>query len=58
MIKVTIDINYILTERSREYYCEGYRWLDLVCMQEWMELSGNYMVSASIYGGYTPVTVT
>lgn len=58
MIKVTIDINYILTERSREYYGEGYRWLDLVCMQEWMELSGNYMVSANIYEGYTPVTVT
>jgi len=24
----TININYILAERSREYYGEGYRWLD------------------------------
>src|SRR6185437_6751356 len=27
---LTIDINYILAERSREYYGEGYRWYDLI----------------------------
>src|SRR5690606_40596456 len=25
----TIDIDYILAERSREYFGEGYRWYDL-----------------------------
>jgi hypothetical protein len=34
----TIDINYILAERSREYYGEGYRWYDLVRTQKWAEL--------------------
>ena len=29
----TIDINYILAERSREYFGEGYRWFDLVRTQ-------------------------
>ena len=29
-----IDINYILAERSREYYAEGYRWFDLTRTQK------------------------
>ena len=33
----TIDINYILDERSREFYGEGYRWFDLVRTQKWNE---------------------
>src|SRR5690606_18437169 len=36
-----IDINYILAERSREYYGEGYRWYDLVRTQKWAELSSS-----------------
>ena len=39
-----IDINYILAERSREYYGEGYRWYDLVRTQKWEELSGTYTI--------------
>ncbi len=40
----TIDINYILAERSREFYGEGYRWFDLVRTQKWAELAGKYTI--------------
>lgn len=43
----TIDINYILDERSREFYGEGYRWFDLVRTQKWNE----YADSCVICGG-------
>ncbi|MDX5436854.1 MAG: RagB/SusD family nutrient uptake outer membrane protein, partial [Pontibacter sp.] len=54
----TIDINYILAERSREYYGEGYRWYDLVRTQKWAELAGTYQIAGSSYGDHTPQTVT
>jgi hypothetical protein len=54
----TIDINYILAERSREYYGEGYRWFDLVRTQKWNELAGTYRIGGTNYGDHTPVTVT
>jgi len=54
----TIDINYILAERSREYYGEGYRWYDLVRTQKWNELASTYQIAGSNYGDHTPVTVT
>lgn len=53
-----IDINYILAERSREYYAEGYRWFDLVRTQKWEELAGSYEVCGTAYGDHTPVTYT
>ncbi|MBC9797397.1 RagB/SusD family nutrient uptake outer membrane protein [Sinomicrobium weinanense] len=53
-----IDINYILAERSREYYGEGYRWYDLVRTQKWEELAGTYEIGGSNYGDHTPQTVT
>ncbi|MDA6068365.1 RagB/SusD family nutrient uptake outer membrane protein [Flavobacterium sp. AC] len=53
-----IDLNYILAERSREYYAEGYRWFDLVRTQKWEELAGSYQICGSNYGDHTPVTVT
>ncbi len=52
-----IDINYILAERSREYYGEGYRWFDLVRTQKWEEIAGKYQICGSNYGDHTPVTV-
>lgn len=53
-----IDINYILAERSREFYGEGYRWYDLVRTQMWEELSKTYEIAGSALGDHTAVTVT
>ena len=41
----TIDINYILAERSREFFGEGYRWFDLVRTQKWEEIAGTYQIA-------------
>lgn len=53
-----IDINYILEERSREYFGEGLRWLDLVRTQKWNELAGTYEICGPNYGNHTPQLVT
>jgi hypothetical protein len=55
---LTIDINYILAERSREFFGEGLRWFDLVRTQKWNELAGTYQISGTAYGNHTPATVT
>ena len=52
----TIDINYILEERSREFYGEGYRWHDLVRTQKWQEIAGTYEICEA--GGHTPRVYT
>lgn len=54
----TIDINYILTERSREYFGEGYRWYDLIRTQKWEEFASTYRIGGRQYGDHTPQTVT
>jgi hypothetical protein len=54
----TITVNYILAERSREYYAEGYRWFDLVRTQKWNELAATYRIGGTNYGDHTPATVT
>jgi len=53
-----IDINYILAERSREYYGEGYRWFDLVRTQTWAAIAGTYQICGTANGDHTAVTVT
>lgn len=51
----TITIDYILEERSREYFGEGYRWFDLVRTQKWNEVAGSYEICGSGKGDHTPV---
>lgn len=54
----TIDIEYLLAERSREYYGEGYRWFDLVRTQKWNDLASTYKIAGTDYGDHTPQTIT
>lgn len=51
-----ITIDYILAERSREYYGEGYRWHDLVRTQKWEELASTYVIAGPDVGDRTPIT--
>jgi len=54
----TITVDYILAERSREFYGEGYRWFDLVRTQKWATIAATYEICGTAYGDHTPVTYT
>jgi hypothetical protein len=54
----TITIDYILAERSREYYGEFYRWYDLIRTQKWGEVAASYQIGGVNYGDHTPQTFT
>jgi hypothetical protein len=54
----TIDINYILAERSREYFGEGVRWYDLVRTQTWATIAHTYTICGTAIGDHTPVMKT
>ena len=45
----TIDIDFILDERSREFWGEGYRWFDLVRTQKWAERAKSYRIAGTDY---------
>lgn len=40
----TITIDYVLDERLREFWGEGYRWNDLIRTQKWAEVAGTYHI--------------
>ena len=48
----TIDMKYIMLERSREFYGEGYRRLDLIRTQMWKELAGTYKICGPNVGDW------
>jgi len=50
-----ITVDYILEERSREFYGEGYRWFDLVRTQTWHTIAASYEICGSDVGDHTPV---
>ncbi len=50
----TITIDYILDERMREFYGEGFRWFDLARTQTWAERASSYTISGSNWGDHVP----
>ncbi|MDR0745748.1 MAG: RagB/SusD family nutrient uptake outer membrane protein [Mediterranea sp.] len=52
----TITIDYILEERSREYYGEGVRKFDLIRTQRWAEVAATYEICGTAKGEHTPET--
>lgn len=54
----TISIDYVLEERSREYFGEGVRWFDLVRTQKWVELATTYEICGSGKGDHNVQTIT
>ena len=52
----TITLDYILDERMREFYGDGFRWFDLVRTQTWAERAGSYTISGMNWGDHTPAT--
>ena len=54
----TITIDFILDERSREFWGEGYRWFDLVRTQKWAERASTYRIAGAGYTDKDLETVT
>ena len=51
----TITIDYILDERLRENFADGYRWYELVRTQTWAERAGSYTIAGAGKNDHTPV---
>jgi SusD family. len=53
-----ITIDYLLDERMREYFGDGFRWFDLVRTQTWAQRAGTYTICGPGAADHTPATVT
>lgn len=53
-----ITIDYVLAERSREYFGEGLRWYDLVRTQKWTEYASSYEIAGNDAADHSPTTTT
>ncbi len=54
----SIDIDYILAERSREFFGEGYRWFDLIRTQKWNEYADTYEIAGNDAADHDPTVTT
>ena len=54
----TITIDFILDERSREFWGEGYRWFDLVRTQKWGDRAKTYRIAGTAPDSHDLVTYT
>ncbi len=54
----TITIDYLLDERMREFYGDGFRWFDLARTQTWEDRAGSYTISGSSWGSHKPEKFT
>ena len=48
-----ITIEYIMQERSREYFGEGHRWYELTRTQTWEKLAGTYHMGGMTFAEHT-----